>query len=116
MSTFVHPSYEEIEATLRKAHHMRAAFFAKMVKTGVVKTGAFFAAIFGVINEALEMRAMTNRLMSLSDRELADMGLSRDDIGSVVNSHFNGSKREDDKAGYATANDDKPSTRTDIAA
>ena len=70
----------EIDQLTREARLARAQVTGQMIKT-VVK---FVGKIFANIGSSLRATSTYDELARLSDRELADIGLNRDQIASVA--------------------------------
>jgi uncharacterized protein YjiS (DUF1127 family) len=60
--------------------------------------GRFFAAIAADVREYGRRQRVVSELSRLSDRELADIGLTRTDIGQVFTSEF-GARRKAERRG-----------------
>lgn len=95
--TFQIPSPEEINKVLREANQMRAETMKALLGSlgrGVLRGLAAVASVFATIArsfaDAREAQQLYQKLSSLSERELNDIGLTRDDIPAVVAGTFRG--------------------------
>ncbi len=93
--TFRMPSQAELNSLMRDAHELRAhaiaAMFASIGRTAVsVAKGTFsgLALLVEAFGEARRAQAIHAQLSRLSDRELADIGLTRSNIPAVVAGTF----------------------------
>lgn len=80
----VAPRASEIEEIIARARKARSEVFARHVRTA----GRFVAELFRPLAEAVARDRAYRELMALDDRVLADMGITRDQIPSVVAGHL----------------------------
>ena len=73
-------SIEEIEQLMRDARLAQAQVLGQMIKAAV----KFVGKIFANIGNGLRAATTYDELAHLSDRELADIGINRDQIASVA--------------------------------
>mgnify|MGYP003979146265 FL=1 len=73
-------SMEEIDQLVREARQAQAQVIGQMIKAAVKFVGKIFASI----GTGLRAATTFGELARLSDRELADIGMSRDQIASVA--------------------------------
>lgn len=89
------PSREDIQAVIREANQMRADTMKMLLAAAGRGIWRGFAAVVAAIGalaqsfaDAHRARLLYERLSSLSDRELNDIGLTRGDIPAVVAGTF----------------------------
>jgi uncharacterized protein YjiS (DUF1127 family) len=68
-----------------KANKLRAKAFAQFVNLVAISVVALFAGIAKWFNSKVQSSRVMNQLYSMDDRALADIGLTRGDIESVLN-------------------------------
>ncbi len=86
-------SAAQIAAIRAEAIHARDAAIAAGVKRAFVALGRTLAALGSAIVTWPERRATYESLRSLTDRELADIGLTRGDIARVFEPEFRAPRR-----------------------
>jgi uncharacterized protein YjiS (DUF1127 family) len=82
------PSAAQVDALRAEAAAARDAALAGLVRRTFTGIGRFLATLGTTLLEFPERRATFERLRSLSDRELADIGLSRSDLARVFDPDF----------------------------
>lgn len=80
----VAPRVNEIDAIIARARQARSEVFARHARAA----GRFVAELFRPLAEAVARDRAYRELMALDDRVLADMGITRDQIPSVVAGHL----------------------------
>jgi uncharacterized protein YjiS (DUF1127 family) len=82
------PRADEIAAIRAEAAAARDAAIGNGLRRVFAGIGRFFAVVGTSLLEFPERRATFERLRMLSDRELADIGLTRSDLGRVFDPDF----------------------------
>ena len=86
-----------------RARFQRAALLADILTDGLVWLGRQYRRIADVITANYKLRAAEAQLMAMSDRELADIGLSRAEIPFAVRQPTGFAPAFDRVAGIAVA-------------
>ena len=68
----------------KRARYERAAMLANLLTDGLLWLGRQYGRVAGAIRENMKLRAAEAQLFRMSDRELADIGLTRADIAFAV--------------------------------
>ena len=82
------PDFTEVETIRAEAVRARDAAIAAGIRRGLRRLGSALAAIGNALISYPQRRAVYDDLRSLTDRELADIGLARSDIGRVFDPDF----------------------------
>jgi len=82
------PVFTEVETIRAQAMRARDAAMAEGIRRGLRRLGEGLAAIGSALASYPQRRAVYDDLRSLTDRELADIGLARSDIGRVFDPDF----------------------------
>lgn len=80
----VAPRANEIDDIIARARRARSEVFTRQARAA----GRFVAELFRPLAEAVARDRAYRELMALDDRVLADMGITRDQIPSVVAGHL----------------------------
>ncbi len=75
---------EEIDQLVRNARLAQAQVFGQMFKAAFNFIGKFVGKIFSSISQGMSAATTYDELARLSDRELADIGINRDQIARVA--------------------------------
>lgn len=73
---------------LADAISMQDAAINAAMRESITSAGSFYASIVDAFVALRERSTASRELSALSDRELADLGIARADIRSVVNGNF----------------------------
>jgi uncharacterized protein YjiS (DUF1127 family) len=87
-STSTPPHTADVEAIYVEAMQARDTAIAEGIRGGLRRLGAALAAIGNALVSYPQRRAVYDDLSNLTDRELADIGLARGDIGRVFDPDF----------------------------
>lgn len=82
------PGTAAMDALLAEAYQARDASIAATLRRGIAAVGRVLAVIGNALVSWPQRRAAYEHLKGLSDRELADIGLSRGDISRVFEPEF----------------------------
>ena len=77
-------SYEERRQAEMRARYARAEMVAEVLTDGLIWVGRQYKRLAAALKEDFKLRAAEAQLLRMSDRELADLGLSRADIPFAV--------------------------------
>ncbi len=83
-NTKLNLSFDDRRLLEMRARHARAELLADVLTDGILWLGRQWRRLIDGIKADLKLRAAEAQLLRMSDRELADLGLSRSDIPFAV--------------------------------
>lgn len=87
--SFAKIDFREIDAVIHAAHAQRARYLAQSLKAVFGGIARLVGTLFEVVSRAAESARLYDELSRMSDRQLADIGLHREDLSRVVAQSMN---------------------------
>ncbi len=78
----------DLDHLMAEARRVRAETMAQYIKSGFSRLKGGLSALLAPVRQWQERSALETELRGMSDIELRDIGLSRSDIGAVVNGSY----------------------------